>query len=210
MSGAPDLRLAVLLAARLCHELIGPITAVANGLELLEDENDGALAADALALASDSARQAAARLQFYRFAYGFGGEAAAGPPPGELAARYFEATPIACDYSQDARRLPSTRQQLGCNLLLLGAAALTRGGRLRLDAVAAGLRLEATGANASLTAEELAALRLEAPLGQLSPRSVQGYFTGCLAQAQGWRLNAEAAPGRLALMTVALAHAELG
>jgi histidine phosphotransferase ChpT len=200
MPGLPDLRIAFLLTARLCHELTGPIAAMGNGIEVLSDE-DGELAAEALGLVAESARRATARLRFYRFAYGFGGEGqTAGPPPFELAASYFEETPTICDYRSGVRAMPLGQQRLGCNLLLVGAAALVRGGRLGLDAEGAGLRLDATGEAVSLAPEHFAALRLETPLEDLSPRNVQGFFIGLLARAEGWGLlGAEFKPGRLCL-----------
>jgi len=106
MPGALDLRITELLAARLCHELIGPITAAGTGVELLL-ERDQNLAPDALALVAESTRRASSRLQFYRFAYGFGGEGGtAGPPPFELAAGFFEASRFVCRHGDGVRLLP--------------------------------------------------------------------------------------------------------
>jgi histidine phosphotransferase ChpT len=62
-NAAIDLRVAELLAARLCHDLIGPVAAVANGAELLADD-DPEFARDAIALVGGSARKANRRLQF--------------------------------------------------------------------------------------------------------------------------------------------------
>jgi len=122
-----DLRVLELLTARLCHELIGPIAAINNGVELLADEpvlvKDEAqdFVHHAIALVGDSARRAASRLQFYRFAYGYGhGGSMGGPPPNELACRFFETTQIACDYGESIRVLPLDWQRLACNLLLTG------------------------------------------------------------------------------------------
>src|SRR3546814_1407714 len=67
-----DRRVAELLAARLCHDLVGPIGAVGNGLELLGDEEFG-MADDAMKLTTSSARQASHILQFFRLAYGMAG-----------------------------------------------------------------------------------------------------------------------------------------
>jgi len=67
-----DLRLLELLAARLCHELIGPVAAIGNGVELLAEE-DPDFVREAVALVEESARKANRRLQFYRFAYGCSG-----------------------------------------------------------------------------------------------------------------------------------------
>ena len=197
MNAGFEMRLFALLTARLCHELIGPAAAVENGVELIAD-GDPEFTAEALALVGDSARRTTARLQFYRFAYGFAGEEqAAGPPPGELAARYFASEKIACQSREGACALPLAWQKLGCNLLLVGAAALPRGGRLTLDAAAGDLWLEAAGESVALAPEEAAALVLRAPVETLTPRTVQAYFTGLLAQAQGARLIARAARAEL-------------
>ena len=62
MTEAAPLRLAELLAARLCHELAGPLAAIGNGVELIAEEG-AAAAADAVGLVADSARRASGRLQ---------------------------------------------------------------------------------------------------------------------------------------------------
>ena len=72
-----DLEFAALLVSRVCHDLVSPVGAVVNGLEVLEDETDVAMRADALRLVALSAEQAAARLQFARLAYGAAGSAGA-------------------------------------------------------------------------------------------------------------------------------------
>ena len=72
-----DLDFAALLVSRVCHDLVSPVGAVVNGLEVLEDETDPAMRADALRLVAASAEQAAARLQFARIAFGAAGSAGA-------------------------------------------------------------------------------------------------------------------------------------
>ena len=198
-----DVRILGLLTARLCHELSGPVAAVSNGAELLGDDSPE-FAHQAISLVADSARRAASRLQFYRFAYGFGGDGLpTGPLPFELAAKVFEGTQIACDYAERVRVLPPDRQKLGCNLLFVGAAALGRGGRLALDVVGAELHLEAAGEVASLAPEQLSALRLEAPLQAITAQTVHAYFTALVAQAQGLSLvERENGPGRVRLSSV--------
>src|SRR6202035_5255448 len=64
-----DLEFAALLVSRLCHDLVSPVGAVVNGLEVLEEERDAALRADALSLVTSGADLAAARLQFARIAF---------------------------------------------------------------------------------------------------------------------------------------------
>src|SRR5271169_3971890 len=187
-----DLRLLALLSARLCHELSAPIGAVGNGVELL-GENDPDFSSEAWALVQDNARRAANQLRFYRFCYGFGGDAAVtGPAPGELAAELFAGTPIVCDYTERVRALPLDWQKLGCNLLLVGAEALVRGGRLVLDTALTGLQLEVVGESAALAPGQVAPLRLETSVGEVTSRTVQAYFSGLLARALGSRLVSSA------------------
>src|ERR1700722_20766044 len=72
-----DLDFAAMLVSRVCHDLVSPVGAVVNGLEVLEDERDAAMRADALKLVASSADLAAARLQFARIAFGAAGLAGA-------------------------------------------------------------------------------------------------------------------------------------
>ena len=212
-SGPLDLRVLELLTARLCHELIGPIAAINNGVELLADEPvlvrgdaDPGFMHDAISLVGDSASQAASRLQFYRFAYGFGhGGSMVGSPPNELASRFFEKTRIACDYGESIRVLPLEWQRLACNLLLTGAEVLSRGGSLVVAVKPDGLDLAATGEFAALPPETSAALLLATPVSALTSRSIQAYFTGLLAESLGCRLVRTEELQRLRLTAIALA-----
>src|SRR5271170_156612 len=72
-----EIEFAALLVSRVCHDLVSPVGAVVNGLEVLEDERDATMRADALKLVTSSAAQAAARLQFARIAFGAAGSAGA-------------------------------------------------------------------------------------------------------------------------------------
>src|SRR6516165_10319251 len=208
-----DLRVLELLTARLCHELIGPIAAINNGVELLADEPvlargdaDPDFVHDAIALVGDSASRAASRLQFYRFAYGYGhGGSLVGSPPNELAIRFFEGTQITCNYGESIGVLPLDWQRLACNLLLTEAEALSRGGNLIMAAMPDGLDLEATGEFAALSPEASAALSLATPVAMLTPRSVQAYFAGLLAEVLGFRLVRTEEFRRLRLTAVARA-----
>ncbi len=203
MRATIDMRILGLLTARVCHELSGPLAAVSNGAELL-GEDAPEFSCQAISLIAESARRAANRLQFYRFAYGFSGDGApAGPSPFELATRVFQGTTIACDYAERVRALPPDRQKLGCNLLLVGAAALGRGGRLALDIAGTGLSLEAVGETASLAPDQISALRLEARVGAITAPTVHAYFTALVARAQGLSLvEGENGPGRVRLRSI--------
>jgi histidine phosphotransferase ChpT len=172
-----DLRIAEFLAARLCHDLVSPIGAIANGLEILEDEPE--LAGDAGALIGLSARQAARRLQFFRVA--FGSTAAL---PDDVARRaaieFFADGKVALDWRVAA--VPAGWQKLACNLLLVASEALPRGGRIALEAAApGGLAATAEGDNVRLADPIPSLLANRAEPDALSPRTVQAIFTAALA-----------------------------
>jgi histidine phosphotransferase ChpT len=203
-SSVVDIRILELLTSRLCHEISGPIAAVNNGIELLGEE-EGDFQSDAFALVGDSARRASVKLQFYRFAYGFsGGRAMAGAAPAELAALFFDTTRITCDYGESVRLLPLDSQKLACNLLLVGAEALSRGGSLTLTDGPQGLNLQAVGETVFLSPEVSAALVLATPVAALTSRTVQAYFTGLLAETLGCRVVHADEPRRVRLTAVAL------
>jgi histidine phosphotransferase ChpT len=203
MMRAIDLRVVELLAARLCHDLIGPISAISNGVELLADEEPD-FARDAAQLVGDSARKATRNLQFYRFAYAFSGGGLAGPAPHLLAAEFFAQTPIECDYRAEVRALPLDQQKLACAMLALAGEGLPRGGRLVLSARAAGPAIEATGAGPGPSPEIRAALALAVPTVELTSRTVGGYFAGLLAEALGRRLLVADRPGGFRLSAAVL------
>ena len=189
-----ELRVIELLAARLCHDLVGPIAAVANGVELL-GEDDPEFAREAVTLVGVSARKANSRLQFYRFAYGFGGGGLTGRPPHRLAAEFFAESGAECCYGDAVRALGLTEQKLACAMLAVAGEALPRGGRLVLDAGEAGPEIEGIGDGAGLSPEIQAALRLATRPADLTSRTVGAYFAGLLAAARHRRLVVDNRPG---------------
>ncbi|HVJ51990.1 MAG TPA: histidine phosphotransferase family protein [Aliidongia sp.] len=184
MIGGIDLRIAELLASRLCHELVSPVGAISNGLEIMEDEPD--FASDAGALIADSARQAACRLQFYRVAYGSTAtiaDAIARDATMEL----FAQSKIRCRWADTA--LPAGWQKLACNLMLLASEALPRGGELRLESDGQGISIVAMGEGARF-AETVPALIDRMPdAEEITPRTVQTVFTASLARRLGGSLQ---------------------
>lgn len=131
-----DLKFAELLCTRLCHDLTGPIGAVANGAEFLGEEGFD-LQGQAIDLISSSAQQAVHRLQFYRKAYGRindDGEANLAEQK-KIASDFFAGGKITLDWPDthtDASGV-SVSYKMGrliLNLLIIAAASLLRGGTL--------------------------------------------------------------------------------
>ncbi|RMD62014.1 MAG: histidine phosphotransferase [Alphaproteobacteria bacterium] len=208
-----DLRVAELLASRLCHDLVGPVGAVGNGLELLEDEI-GDMAGDALALAAQSAARAATTLQFFRFAYGMAGSRLDGGVTElrDLADRFLAKDRVALDWKVDA--LPDgAPQDLGkviLNLVLMALDSLVGGGTVRV-AIEAGpgeegrqLVVEAHGDRAELREEIALALGDDVAVGDLTPRNAHVYFTRLLARRLGSDLDTATSDGRTVRLNVAL------
>ena len=189
-----DARVLELMAARLCHDLIGPVSAIGNGAELLADE-DPDFMRDAVALIGDSARKALRRLQFFRFAYGFRAGGIVSAAPHALLGEFFQETPIACDYPEPVRALPLEWQKLACNLAAVAADALPRGGRLGIGSGSGSIAVEAAGEGSGPTTEICQALALEAAVDDLTPRTVAAYFAGLLGRQLGCRVSTSAREG---------------
>src|ERR1700712_982813 len=80
-----EIEFSALLVSRVCHDLVGPLGAVVNGMEVLEDERDPAMRNAAIKLVTMSADQALARIQLLRIAFGAAGSAVADLALGDIA-----------------------------------------------------------------------------------------------------------------------------
>jgi histidine phosphotransferase ChpT len=190
-----DLRVAELLASRLCHDLVSPVGAVNNGLELMAEDLDPEMLQDALALADKSAKQASATVQFFRLAYGQAGrQVDMGPAElKRLAEGYLTSQKAELAWDADALVLngPEGGGKLLLNLIALAVETLQRGGTIRVEAAGDGqsVRVAGEGTNARLRDETRAAIANDADVAQLSPRAVQGYFSRLVAQRMGGDLR---------------------
>lgn len=187
MGDAIEFRVLELINARLCHELVSPIGAINNGVELLDDE-DPDFVRDAIQLIGQSARKAGQRLQFYRFAYGTTATSRGGAGSGgDLAAGLLEGGKVRCDWPAEASGLPVEWQRLACNMVVLAAEALPRGGTVLVRPLSAeaGVEVTAEGEAVNVGAELRAALDPAAPAEQLTTRTVHPYFTARLALKLG-------------------------
>jgi len=190
MTDVSGLRLASLLASRLCHDLVGPLGAVSNGLELIAE--DDAMAKEALSLAQRSAKRAANRLQFFRYAFGAaGGEPNFGPAEAKaLAFNLLQSSETVIDWPELAAvELPTGAGRLVLNLLLLASECLPRGGSIRIGLAANRITADATGSQARLSAETKSAIAGAIPPAALTARTIVGYFVAQLSASLGGRLE---------------------
>lgn len=187
--------LAALLAARLCHDLVSPISAVGNAISVLEDPDAEDMHADAMELVKGSARQAWAKLEFSRLAFGAGGSA-----PGSLEAHevrrvaddMFAASKSSLEWRLNVSSFEKSVARTLLNLILLGVEALPRGGVVTIEAAADGerLRVMCEGKRARLAPGVADALEGRAPENGYDARSIQPYYAGLLAREAGGRASA--------------------
>jgi histidine phosphotransferase ChpT len=182
-----DIEFAAFLVSRVCHDLVGPLGAVVNGLEVMEDERDAAMRADALKIVTSSALQALARLQFLRIAFGAAGSAGAELDVGEvgrLVGGLLEGGKVQLHWQGQQINWPKNWAKLLMNATLLGADCLPRGGRLDVeisaDPTAPSFRIVATSPYARLQEEVANAVRGEE--AHLDARGIQPYLTHKLSR----------------------------
>lgn len=200
-----DLDFAALLVSRVCHDLVSPVGAVVNGLEVLEDERDATMRADALKLVASSAEQAAARLQFCRIAYGAAGSAGAEldlTEVGRIVTGLLSGTKVSVDWKAGPLNWPKDWAKLLMNATLVAADSLPRGGQVTVetsaDPATPGFKVRAQGQNARVMEEVGNAVRGE-PTQPLDGRSVQAYLTHKLARTAGANLLLSTGEGAVEL-----------
>ncbi|GAB4142986.1 MAG: hypothetical protein Tsb0016_11740 [Sphingomonadales bacterium] len=132
----PVIDFAAILCSRLCHDLVSPVGALANGIEILAEEEDPDIRAQVLTLLEDSARQTASRLQFFRLAFGAGGGFGAQVDLREARKAtdaLLEKSKVKALWQHDEGLLPKDAVKLVLNLLLLASETMVRGGELNIS-----------------------------------------------------------------------------
>jgi histidine phosphotransferase ChpT len=189
------LDLAALLCSRLCHDVISPVGAIVNGLEVLEDERDEEMKQVAMDLVRKSAKQATARLQFARLAFGAAGSAGAQIDLGDaesVARGLLNDDRTKIEWKLPRLLLPKNRVKLLLNLLLIAQSMIPRGGTIEVEPVgegdSMGFRLRARGTNARIPAA-VPGLLAGTPVDGIDAHGIQPYYTGLVANAAGLALE---------------------
>jgi len=197
-----EIEFSALMVSRVCHDLVGPLGAVVNGLEVLEDENDAAMRDDAIKLVTSSANQALARIQFMRIAFGAAGSAGAELDLGEigrLIQGLLDGGKVKLEWNVPRAYWGKDWAKLLMNATLLGADSLPRGGLVTVtagaDAAAPSFTVIATGLNARVAEEVTRALKGELLEGPVDARGIQPQLTYRLAQAVKTELSVAAREG---------------
>jgi histidine phosphotransferase ChpT len=191
-SPAPDiLELAALLCSRVCHDLISPVGAIVNGLEVIDDNPKPEDREFALDLIRKSARTASARLQFCRLAFGAAGSAGAQIDLGDaqnMARGHIEDAKTSITWNLPRVLLPKNKVKLLLNMMIIAQQTIPRGGVITVspigDGEATSFLLMATGLNARLP-QNIADILSGAHSAAIDAHAVQPYYTRLLAQACG-------------------------
>ena len=193
---APDtLELAALLCSRVCHDLISPVGAIVNGLEVLDDNPKPDDREFALDLIRKSAKTASARLQFCRLAFGAAGSASAQIDLGDalnMAKGHIEDGKCTIAWNLPRLLLPKNRVKLLLNMLIIAQQTIPRGGTLTVDPIGEGeamaFRVTAAGLNARLP-QNIVTLLGSDQGPSVDAHAVQPYYTRLLAEACGLKVT---------------------
>ncbi len=182
---------AALMCSKVCHDLVSPVGAIINGLEVLDEENNEDMKDFAFDLIRKSARTASAKLQFARLAFGAAGSAGAEVDLGDaekVAKGFMEGEKP--DFQWEAQRLllPKNQVKLLLNLLLCSLHAIPRGGVIKVTmeggAPCPRQRIEATGAAARIPPRLVELLAGEVG-DTVDAQAIQPYYAGLLARDAG-------------------------
>ena len=202
----PDaLELAALLSSRVCHDLISPVGAIVNGLEVLDDNPKPEDKEFALDLIRKSAKTASARLQFCRLAFGAAGSAGAVIDLGDaqnMARGHLEDNKTKIEWNLPRLLLPKNKVKLLLNLVALGVVALPRGGTLHVTIAgtppSVSFTVSAKGDAAKLS-DEVKSLLAGTNGVAIDAHSVQPYYARRVAAAAGMVLKIDARHGEVEL-----------
>jgi histidine phosphotransferase ChpT len=209
MKALSDLDLAALLCSRVCHDVISPVGAIANGLEILADETDEEMREMAFGLLRNSAEQASSKLQFCRLAFGAAGSAGSKldlGEAGEVARKFVGDQKIKLEWSMPHEARDKTEVKLLLNLMLMAISAVPRGGLVTVGHDGAGLVVNATGEGAKLPEASLRVLSGDIDAAEIDARLVQVYYAMRLADQAGYGIGTEVASGAVVITARAKAN----
>jgi len=193
----PDL--AAMLCSRVCHDLISPVGAIGNGLEVLADPEQAEMAEFAQELINNSAKQARAKLEFARLAFGASSTQGTEIDTREadrVAQLYMEGEKADLEWNIEPVLLPKNKVKMILNLLLISAGSVPRGGKITVEldggeAGKEGVILKSTGKK-TLIPHLVGPLLAGAPEdGRIDAQVIQPFYAGLLARESGLAVTIE-------------------
>ena len=196
---------ASLLCSRLCHDLLSPVGALNNGLELLADETDPAMRERCMELLAESARTSANKLKFFRLAFGAGGGFGEAIDTREARAAieglFGENRRLTIGWLVAEEKLPKAAVKVLLNMAMIAGDALVRGGELDIGAEHEGdtieIVLRAQGTRVILD-EELRSTLVHGTAGDaVTPRAAAAYLVHAVVNESGGSVRVDDAEGTL-------------
>lgn len=185
-----SLKLTEMLCARFTHDIIGPVGALNNGAEFLREElgSKSSMAAD---LIESSAKEAVARVQYYRQAYGYlqANAPAAMDDTKTLINDYFAAGKVKVNWQETPNGITSPQKKLLLNILIVANGTLIRGGTINININENKFTVIAKGEKVSLHENFRKTLQGEVPQDQVDARLIQIYYTYIVAKESGAKIE---------------------
>lgn len=200
MSQTSSTDLAALLCSRLCHDLLSPVGALSNGLELLADETDPEMRERCIELLEQSAKKSADKLKFFRLAFGAAGGFGEAVPVEEaqvvIDALASDGKPIHLNWAIEESSLPKPAVKVMLNLASIALDALIRGGRLDIGAECRDAKIEivvrASGVRIAFDDAIGQALQGDLSESDLSSRTAAAHMIALVAEQSGGSLQYKA------------------
>lgn len=189
--------LAALLCSRLCHDMLSPVGALSNGLELLADETDPEMREKCIELLEQSAKISTDKLKFFRLAFGAAGGFGEAVPVeeahGVISALAADGKDIEFNWAITEKTLPKPAIKVMLNLAQIALDALIRGGTMDIGAELLDGNVEivvrANGDRIAFDESIGKALQGELPAKDLSSRTAAAHMIAMLAEEGGGGLQ---------------------
>lgn len=193
MTDSLSIDLASLLCSRLCHDMLSPIGALNNGLELLADETDPEMRQRCLDLLEQSARTSANKLKFFRLAFGAAGGFGDAVPTDETQALISSLVAaderLTLEWAVSEKTLSKPAIKVLLNLAAIGLDSLVRGGTLAIGAERRDgqteIAVRAAGPKVAFDKTVGQALDGTLPLEELSGRTAPAYLIRLMVRERG-------------------------
>jgi histidine phosphotransferase ChpT len=196
-------RLAELVASKVCHDFMGPMTALVRGLELLKESDVAQREGEAISLLEQGVHKAQAKLDFYRHALGgaLGADGDLKLSSGRAAAAsVYETFKANLVWAEQDISMPRGALRVVLNILMIANDCLAKGGTVTLEAEPGEVRVIAAGERARLRQEISDGLRGQFSEDGFQSLYVQPFLTALLARQAGVELMAREAPDRIELV----------
>lgn len=183
---------AAILCSRLCHDLVSPVGAINNGLEILHEEQEPSMKEAVLDLIEKSTKQTSNKLQFFRLAFGAAGgfSASLDVRECEKAMRAFlEGSKVELEWDMQVSSGPKSFIKVLLNLGLVVSEALIRGGHLKMSAWQEGsqMKMVVAGQAGKVILQKAIQESLAGSLGEeeVDPRAAPAFLAYQVVKAQG-------------------------